>query len=69
MKKIETYNDAISRLEEIMAQINAGTVDVEMLAENLREAQELINYCRAKLYKVDEDVKQLLSSIADETAE
>ena len=69
MNKIETYNDAIKRLEEIIAQVNAGAVDVDMLTANLREAQELINFCRNKLYKVDEEVKALLSSIADETAE
>ncbi|MBR3884824.1 MAG: exodeoxyribonuclease VII small subunit [Bacteroidaceae bacterium] len=69
MNKIETYNDAIKRLEEIIAQVNAGAVDIDMLTANLREAQELINFCRNKLYKVDEEVKALLSSIADETAE
>lgn len=69
MNKIETYNDAIKRLEEIIVQVNAGAVDIDMLTANLREAQELINFCRNKLYKVDEEVKALLSSIADETAE
>lgn len=69
MNKIETYNDAIKRLEEIIAQVNAGAVDIDMLTANLREAQQLINFCRNKLYKVDEEVKALLSSIADETAE
>lgn len=69
MNKIETYNDAIKRLEEIIAQVNAGAVDIDMLTANLREAQELINFCRNKLYKVDEEVKALLSSIADETVE
>ncbi len=69
MNKIETYNDAVKRLEEIVAQINSGTIDIDMLTENLREAHELIKFCRAKLYKVDEEVKTLLSSIADETTE
>ena len=47
------------RLEEITAKIQGGKVDIDELADLLKEAQELVNFCREKLYKVDEEIKSL----------
>ena len=55
-----TYNEAMMRLEEITAKIQGGKVDIDELAGLLKEAQELVNFCREKLYKVDEEIKALL---------
>jgi exodeoxyribonuclease VII small subunit len=55
-----TYNEAMMRLEEITAKIQGGKVDIDELAGLLKEAQELVKFCREKLYKVDEDIKALL---------
>lgn len=63
MENINSYSEAMARLEAIMAQINAGNGDIDTLSDSLREAQELINFCRDKLFKVDEDVKKILDSI------
>lgn len=63
MENINSYSEAMARLEAIMAQINAGNGDIDTLSNSLREAQELINFCRDKLFKVDEDVKKILDSI------
>ena len=58
MKKI-TYNEAMTRLQEITARIQGGKVDIDQLARLLKEAQELVQFCRDKLYKVDEEIKAL----------
>ena len=62
-----TYTQAITRLEEIMGAVQNGKLDVDELSGLLKEASELVKYCRAKLYKVDEEVKSLLDEISDET--
>ena len=54
-----TYSEAMLRLEEITAKIQGGKVDIDELAGLLKEAQELVNFCREKLYKVDEEIKAL----------
>lgn len=54
------YSRAVERLEEIMNTIQGGGIDVDKLADLLKEASELVKFCRAKLYKVDEEVKSLL---------
>ena len=54
------YTQAVARLEEIMNIVQSGKLDVDELSGLLKEAAELVKFCRAKLYKVDEEVKQLL---------
>lgn len=54
-----TYNEAMMRLEEITAKIQGGKVDIDELTGLLKEAQELVKFCREKLYKVDEEIKAL----------
>ena len=54
------YTQAVTRLEEIMNVVQSGKLDVDELSGLLKEAAELVKFCRAKLYKVDEEVKQLL---------
>ena len=54
-----TYSDAMARLEEIMGKVQGGRIDIDELAGLLKEAQELVKFCREKLYKVDEDIKAL----------
>lgn len=58
MKKM-TYAEAMARLEEIMGKVQGGKIDIDELAGLLKEAQELVKFCREKLYKVDEDIKAL----------
>jgi exodeoxyribonuclease VII small subunit len=62
-----TYTQAVERLEEIMSSIQGGGMDVDKLAVALKEASELVQFCRGKLYKVDEEVKLLLENMDDET--
>ncbi len=54
-----TYSDAMARLEEIMGKIQGGRVDIDQLTGLLKEAQELVKFCRDKIYKVDEEIKSL----------
>ena len=58
MTKI-TYTEAMNRLEEISAKIQGGRVDIDELSGLLKEAQELVKFCREKIYKVDEEIKSL----------
>ena len=54
-----TYSDAMARLEEMMGKIQGGRVDIDQLTGLLKEAQELVKFCRDKIYKVDEEIKSL----------
>lgn len=59
--KKQTYAEAIKRLETISTQMENSELDVDALANLLKEAKELITFCRQKLYNVDEQVKEIMS--------
>ena len=56
MEKNMSYAEAVERLEGIMSKVESGSVDVDSLSALLKEAGELITFCRSKLYSVDEEV-------------
>lgn len=56
------YEEAMKRLEEIVAQIEGGKLDIDMISERLKEAQTLIKFCKDKLYETDEEVRRILET-------
>ena len=59
-KKTMTYEESMARIEQIVRQIESGEMNIDDLAKNLKEAQELIKSCKDKLTKVEEDIKQII---------
>ena len=54
------YEEAIQQLEAIVSQVENNELDIDQLADRLKEAQKLIKQCKDKLYKTDEKIKALL---------
>lgn len=59
MKK-ETYSQAMERLEKIVHQIDNNELEIDTLSEKIKEANEIIAFCSAKLTKADAEVEKLL---------
>ncbi|WP_314787431.1 exodeoxyribonuclease VII small subunit [Segatella buccae] len=60
MEKNVKYEEAVRRLEEIVAKMENDEYDIDELATNLKTAQQLIKLCRDKLTKTDAEIKKLL---------
>ena len=60
MEKEMTYEKAMKRLEQIVAKIENGEMDIDSLAKSLKEAKTLVGYCKNKLTSVEEEVKKCL---------
>ena len=60
-KKKETYSQAMERLEKIVAQIDSNELEIDVLAEKIKEANEIIAFCSEKLIKADQEIEKLLS--------
>lgn len=56
------YTAAVKRLEEIVARMEDGELDVDSMAKELKTAKELIKACRDKLTKTDEEIKRILAA-------
>lgn len=56
------YEEAVKRLEEIVSEIEDNKLDMDRIGESLKEARELIKFCKDKLYKTDEEIKKILEA-------
>lgn len=57
------YSKAIEELEEIVEQIEGESVDVDTLAEKVKRASFLIEFCRGKLKETETEVRKVLSGM------
>ena len=61
-KKTELkYEEAMKRLEEIVRQIENGEMNIDSLADKLKEAKSLMAFCKNKLLNVEEEVNKIMS--------
>jgi len=60
--KEATYEQAMKRLETIVTKVEQGEMDIDSLATNLKEAKDLVDFCKKKLTKVENDVKKILEN-------
>ena len=47
--KKETYSQAMERLEKIVRQIDNNELEIDVLAEKIKEANDIISFCTEKL--------------------
>ena len=60
-KKKETYSEAMARLEKIVGQIDNNELEIDVLAEKIKEANGIIAFCSDELTKADKEIEKLLS--------
>lgn len=59
-----TYAEAIKALEEIVSKMQSPECDIDHLAEYTSRALALMQHCKEKLTKTEEDVKKALEAIS-----
>ena len=60
MQKKPSHEEAMSRLEEIVQNMEDGNLDLDTLTLQLREAKSLIKICKDKLTKTDAEINEIL---------
>ncbi len=61
--KQTTYAQAADRLEEIVRQIESGTLALDDLSAKVKEAADLVKFCKKKLQETDESIEKLLENL------
>lgn len=56
-----TYEQAMQRLETLTAKMERNEIGLDEMTDRLREAQQLMKYCRECLYEAEKNCKSLLS--------
>lgn len=54
-----TYEQALAELDRLVAQMESGQLPLDELLDGYRRGAELLNFCRARLQSVEEQVKVL----------
>ena len=62
-----SFGEAVSEVEDILADLERENVDIDSLGEEVKRAVELIQVCREKLEKTDAEVRGLVAGLQTET--
>ena len=57
------YAEAMAEIEGILAELDSGRIDVDVLGEKVKRAAELIEWCNARITAAEFTVKELLESL------
>ena len=59
------YADAMQELEAILDELEGDELDVDVLAERVRRASELIKLCRSRITRAQDDVARIVADLED----
>jgi len=62
-----TYSQALKELEKIVKEIESEEVDVDILAEKIKRASQILTFCKGKLRTAEDEVKKVLTEMGAET--
>jgi exodeoxyribonuclease VII small subunit len=63
MEKNMTYEQAFEELKSIASEIEDETVSVDVLAEKVKRASELITFCQNKLRSTEAEVTKIIKQM------
>ncbi|MBL0349778.1 MAG: exodeoxyribonuclease VII small subunit [Elusimicrobia bacterium] len=69
MKKTESYTASFEEIQKILAALEQGDVDVDVLSDNVKRAAELIEFCRKRLRETELQVKKVMEKFEEDAAE
>ncbi|WP_234110691.1 MULTISPECIES: exodeoxyribonuclease VII small subunit [Chryseobacterium] len=59
------YTAAFEELQQIVKEIEDGSISVDQLSEKVKRAAELIKICKKKLTTTEEDVNKILKELEE----
>ena len=63
MTKPPGYAEAMAELEEILDELEGDHLDVDVLAERVRRASELLTTCRDRIARAQADVDKIVADL------
>ena len=64
------YEDALKRLEEIVNLLERKEIKIDQLADKVKEAKALVDYCREKLERTEDEITKIIEPLkGNETTE
>lgn len=63
MNKNLTYEQAYEELSQIAREIESETISVDLLAEKVKRASELVAFCQSKLKATEVEVNRIIDQM------
>lgn len=63
-KKEFSFNEAVTKIEEILRNIESGDLDVDKLSSEVKTAAELIRQCQKKLKSTEDEINGIFKDLA-----
>ena len=63
------YGDALSELQQIMGELEAEDIDIDVLAEKVERAADLIRVCRGRITAAEVRVKEIVAGLDSQEEE
>jgi exodeoxyribonuclease VII small subunit len=57
------YAEAMAELEDILGELEGDHLDVDVLADRVRRASELIKLCRTRIGRAQSDVDRIVTDL------
>ncbi|MDE6207697.1 MAG: exodeoxyribonuclease VII small subunit [Muribaculaceae bacterium] len=58
-----SYNAALRELESILAELRGNNCDIDTLAARVKRATALINICRSRLTRTEDELTKVLAEL------
>lgn len=62
-----SFGDAVTEVEQILARLEQGEIDIDELSDEVKRAVELIQVCREKLQRTEREVGVLVDGLQADT--
>lgn len=58
-----SYSTAVSELDQILAELEDDSLDVDILGDRVKRASELISFCRERITSAQTQVEQIVADL------
>lgn len=58
-----SYSTAVTELDEILAELEDDSLDVDILGDRVKRASELISFCRERITSAQSKVEQIVADL------
>ena len=58
-----SYSTAVTELDEILAELEDDSLDVDILGDRVKRASELISFCRGRITSAQSKVEQIVADL------
>lgn len=65
MAKKFTYTEATEEIEQIIAEIESGKLELDELSTKVKKASLLIKKCKEHLHKTEKDINDILNDFEE----